>query len=53
MMGAKVLFLTNAAGNTAGMKAGDLMMITGQIGCFVPSPLIGANIDELGNGSRI
>ena len=49
MMGAKVLFLTNAAGGIQqGMKAGDLMMITGQIGCFVPSPLIGANIDELG-----
>lgn len=49
MMGAKILFLTNAAGGIQqGMKAGDLMMITGQIGCFVPSPLIGANIDELG-----
>jgi len=49
MMGAKVLFITNAAGGVQdGMKAGDLMMITGQISSFVPSPLIGANIDELG-----
>jgi purine-nucleoside phosphorylase len=49
MMGARVLFLTNAAGGIAmGMQGGDLMLITGQISCFVPSPLIGANIDELG-----
>ena len=49
MMGAKVLFLTNAAGGVQlGMKAGDLMMITDQIACLVPSPLIGANIEEFG-----
>lgn len=49
MLGAEVLFLTNAAGGVQdGMKAGDLMMITGQISGFVPSPLIGANIEELG-----
>lgn len=49
MMGAKVLFLTNAAGGIKqGMKAGDLMLITGQIASFVPSPLLGPNIDELG-----
>lgn len=49
MMGAELLFLTNAAGGIKqGMKAGDLMLITGQIGCFVPSPLIGENMDELG-----
>lgn len=49
MLGAKYLFLTNAAGGVqAGMKAGDLMMITDQIASFVPSPLIGKNIDELG-----
>ena len=48
-MGAKVLLLTNAAGGIKeGMHAGDLMMITGQIASFVPSPLIGANIGELG-----
>lgn len=49
LMGAKVLFLTNAAGGVQlGMRGGDLMLITGQIACFVPSPLIGENIDELG-----
>ena len=49
LMGAEVLFLTNAAGGIMqGMHAGDLMMITGQIACFVPSPLRGANMDELG-----
>ncbi len=49
MMGAKILFLTNAAGGVKqGMHAGDLMMLTGQIGCLVPSPLIGPNVDELG-----
>ncbi|MCI8634189.1 MAG: purine-nucleoside phosphorylase [Eubacterium sp.] len=48
-MGAEILFLTNAAGGIAqGMRAGDLMMITGQISSFVPSPLIGENIEELG-----
>lgn len=49
LMGAKVLFLTNASGgiNTS-FSAGDFMLITDQISSFVPSPLIGANIDELG-----
>ncbi len=28
--------------------AGDLMMITDHISCFVPNPLIGPNIEELG-----
>ena len=49
LMGAEILFLTNAAGGIQlGMKSGSLMMITGQIACFVPSPLIGPNLDELG-----
>ena len=49
MMGAKVLFLTNAAGGVNfDFSAGDFMMITDQIASFVPSPLIGANIEELG-----
>ncbi len=49
MLGAKILFLTNASGGIrADFSAGDLMMITGQISCFVPSPLIGPNIEELG-----
>lgn len=49
LLGAEVLFLTNAAGGIQlGMKAGDLMLLTGQIASFVPSPLIGENMDELG-----
>lgn len=49
LMGAKILFLTNASGGIGqGMRAGDFMLITGQIASFVPSPLIGANIDALG-----
>ena len=49
LMGAQILFLTNAAGGVQlGMHSGDLMLITGQIASFVPSPLIGANLDELG-----
>lgn len=49
MLGAKVLFLTNASGGMMdGMEVGDLMLISGHISCLVPSPLIGQNIDELG-----
>lgn len=49
MMGAQILFLTNAAGGVNyDFKAGDFMMITDQISDFVPSPLIGPNIEELG-----
>ncbi len=49
MMGAEILFLTNAAGGVnEQFHAGDFMMITDQISSFVPSPLIGPNMDELG-----
>lgn len=49
LLGAEILFLTNASGGIQqGMRAGDFMLITGQIASFVPSPLIGANIEELG-----
>lgn len=49
LMGAEVLFLTNAAGGVNfDFKAGDLMMITDHISSFVPSPLIGENIGDLG-----
>lgn len=49
LMGAKVLFLTNASGGiNYDFKAGDFMLIKGQISSFVPSPLIGPNLDELG-----
>ncbi|MCI8889618.1 MAG: purine-nucleoside phosphorylase [Hungatella sp.] len=48
-MGAKVLFLTNAAGGiNEKFHAGDLMLIKDQISSFVPSPLIGPNLDKLG-----
>ena len=48
-MGAEILFLTNASGGIRqGFHAGDLMMITDQISFFVPSPLRGENISELG-----
>lgn len=49
MMGAEILFLTNAAGGVNyDFAAGDFMLITDQISNFVPSPLIGPNIEELG-----
>lgn len=49
LLGAKILFLTNAAGGMGdGFKAGDLMLVTDHISSFVRSPLIGENIDELG-----
>lgn len=49
MMGAEILFLTNASGGVnAGFKAGDFMLITDHISSFVPNPLIGQNIDQLG-----
>lgn len=49
MMGARVLFLTNASGGVNyDYKAGDFMMITDQISNFVPSPLIGPNEEMLG-----
>lgn len=49
MLGAEVLFLTNAAGGiNCQFQAGDLMLITDQIASFVPSPLVGENIGQLG-----
>lgn len=49
MLGAETIILTNAAGgiNTA-FQPGDLMMIKDHISSFVPSPLRGNNIEELG-----
>ena len=48
LMGAEVLFLTNAAGgvNTK-YSAGDLMLISDHI-CMIPNPLMGGNIPEFG-----
>lgn len=49
LMGAKVLFLTNAAGGiNKSFHVGDFMIIRDQIMCFFPNPLLGKNIDELG-----
>lgn len=49
LMGAEILFLTNASGGVnETFVPGDLMMIKDQISDFVPSPLIGENIEELG-----
>ena len=49
MMGAEILFLTNASGGiNASFGAGDFMLITDHISIFAPNPLIGENIEELG-----
>lgn len=49
MLGAEILFLTNAAGgvNTS-FHAGDLMLIKDHIAMFAPNPLIGPNMEEMG-----
>ncbi len=49
LLGARILFLTNAAGGVnPRFSAGDFMLIKDQIADFVPSPLIGPNLEELG-----
>ncbi|MGM9629857.1 purine-nucleoside phosphorylase [Butyricicoccus sp.] len=49
LMGAEILMVTNASGGIcAHFHAGDLMLISDHIASFIPSPLRGANIDELG-----
>lgn len=49
LLGAEILFLTNAAGGVnSSFQAGDLMLIRDHISVFAPNPLIGANIAELG-----
>lgn len=49
MMGAEILFLTNASGGiNSNFAAGDFMLLTDHISIFAPNPLIGQNIDELG-----
>lgn len=49
MLGAKTLVLTNAAGGiNMDFTPGDLMIIKDHISAFVPSPLRGENLDELG-----
>ncbi len=49
LMGAKILFLTNASGGiNPSFTAGDFMMLNDHVSLWAPNPLIGANIDELG-----
>lgn len=49
LLGAGILFLTNAAGGVnPAFGAGDLMLIRDQISVFAPNPLIGPDIEELG-----
>lgn len=49
VLGCKALILTNAAGGISySLQPGDLMAITDHISAFVPNPLAGKNIDELG-----
>ncbi|MEF9840558.1 MAG: purine-nucleoside phosphorylase [Lachnospiraceae bacterium] len=49
MMGAEKLILTNAAGGVNyEYEPGDFMLIKDHISQFVPSPLIGPNLDLLG-----
>lgn len=49
LMGAEVLMVTNASGGICKkFHAGDLMLIHDHISSFIPSPLRGANMDELG-----
>jgi len=48
-MGAKIFFVTNACGGIRPeLGAGTLLLLTDLITCFVPNPLRGENIDELG-----
>ena len=49
LLGAEVLFLTNAAGGVnSSFHGGDLMMIRDHISVFAPNPLVGPNLDVLG-----
>ena len=49
LWGVKNLIVTNAAGGVnLTYQAGDLMLIRDLITMFCPSPMVGANIDELG-----
>lgn len=50
MLGAETLVLTNSSGGVnKEFEGGEIMMITNQILFGVQNPLIGANIDELGD----
>lgn len=48
-LGAEYLFLTNAAGGcNETFRPGDFMMLTDHISSFIPSPLLGPNLESLG-----
>ena len=48
-IGARIFFVTNACGGMReDLPAGTLMLLTDMISCFVPNPLRGENVDELG-----
>ncbi len=52
MLGAKILFLTNAAGGlNPDFKPGSLMLLRDHMSFFVPNPLIGPNPEEIGTRS--
>lgn len=49
LLGAEILFLTNASGGiNSTFNAGEFMLIKDHISSFVPSPLVGENLEELG-----
>ena len=49
LLGAKVLFLTNGVGAVnRSYRPGDLMLIKDHLSLFIPSPLLGENMEELG-----
>ena len=49
LLGAEILFLTNASGGVnPEFDAGDFMLMTDHIMLFFPNPLVGPNIEELG-----
>lgn len=49
LLGASVVMLTNAAGGiNKNFYEGALMAVSDHISSFVPSPLVGENIDEIG-----
>ncbi len=49
LLGAETLVLTNAAGGiNLDFEPGNLMMIEDIISVFIPNPLVGPNIEELG-----
>lgn len=49
LLGVEILFLTNASGGiNLEFSAGDFMLITDQISQFIPSPLRGTNLEQMG-----